>query len=223
MKRLAAWLAVALTAITVSGCGSRDPNQVGRDTLFTKDTRDSIMVLGVKSTEPDTVLGIKAGYWPLILVWGRVDPATRAVSQSNVFKISTAQTLLGMNNGGTGETTYHVLRIPPGTYALSQIHTVVTGYNILIGVHEKIGTSTHMTLADGAPFFSIRPGEVRYLGDLHVDASKAPAKLVKLMRNDQPAKAELARYPGIHVRPFFQAPAVLPPSGEAAVAMTVSQ
>jgi|GEM_PF-6122395 len=223
MNRRAAWLAIMLIAIVVSGCAARDPNKVAADTQFTKGARDSILVLGVKSTEPETVLGIKAGYVPLVLVWGRVDPATKAASQSNVFKINTTQTLLGIEGGGTGETTYHVLRIPPGTYALSQIHTIVAGYNIIIGHHTKIGTSTHMTLAGGAPFFSIKPGEVRYLGDLHVDASKAPAKLVRLARNDQPAKAELARYPGIQVRPFFQAPSVLPESGEPATAMPVSQ
>lgn len=223
MKRIATWLAVTLIAIVISGCGSRDPTRVDLSTQFTKGMGDSIVVLGVKSTEPETVLGIKAGYPPLVLVWGRVDQASRAVSQSDVFKINTTQSLLGMEGGGTGETTYHVLRIPPGTYALSQVHTIVTGYNIIIGHHRKIGTSTHMTLADGAPFFSVRPGEVRYLGDLHMDASKSPTKLVRLTRNDQPAKAELARYPGIQVRPFFQPPAVLPDTGEPAVAMTVSQ
>lgn len=199
-KILSTWCLLALTTMVVSACGGGFAQKADSHTRFDKAAPDAIVVIGLQSTDRYKLFGTEGAHPAITLHWGRIDPGYTTPARGQSFSIDTSDTFLGMVVNNRDHMSMHVVRVPAGTYALRSISTNMANY----------GNTTVFPLKEGAPFFSVKPGEVRYIGDLHVNAIAFPAKIVRITRSDLLAKAELYKSPGIHVRPFFQGPAYYP-------------
>lgn len=199
ISKLAAIAAMLLIAVVFSGCSSYT-RPVDETTQFSKDAPDAIVIIGLQSTTPQTVFGFEGAHPPITLQWGRVAKGFTTPTKGEAFTIDNITTLLGMHMGTESNMSIHVMRIPAGTYMLRYISTYSGGGTVFYNYH------TRLNLPEEAPFFTIKPGDVRYLGDFHVNAISRPAKIERVTRNDLLAKAELYKSPGIRVRPFFQEP-----------------
>ena len=82
---------------------------------------------------------------------------------------------------------YNVLKLTPGSYAL-------------VNVERSLGRDTNITQFRGkdAPKFSLKAGEVVYLGNITF-AAKDPYDIIGYGRDDEKARAVLKGYPGISV------------------------
>lgn len=213
IKKLAAATTFLLIAVVFGGCGSSYGEKADRHTQFAKSAPDAIVIIGLQSAKRyDSFLGIEGGHPPITLYWGRLEPGYETATRGQKFSVDTIKRLLGLHSSAAQDMTMHVMRIPAGTYMLTGIGTAF--------VNRFYTTVT--PLKSGSMYFTVRPGDVRYIGDLHIDAVSFPAKIVMLTRTDLLAKAELYKSPGIHVRPFFQEPTYYPKSDSSPVPFPVT-
>lgn len=204
---------VLLAALLLGACSTSNPYEPSPALPFTTQSPDAIVIMGVRSAvSHDSFLGMEA-YREVEITWTSV-PVRGSNVRQTTFTVGTKDIPWGLPGGGLpDEMRWRVLRIPPGTYTISKIQGSLSNANY----------RTHTTGALGVPFFAIKAGEVRYIGDLHFDVKSFPAKIARLTRDDAMAKKALAAYPGIQVAPHFRAPAYFPRGRLPAVVMSVSE
>lgn len=203
--------ATALLAMLLVGCAQS--RVASTETQFVEGSPDAIVVIGLKSVVPIITPGSRS-YPDFRMTWNLL-PGTQPgrSAPSRALIVESADRTGIFEDTPPGELALYVIRVPAGTYYLRQITTAVA--------------QSHYTLmpmgAPGAPFFTVKPGEVRYIGDLHCDVIARPARCTTLTRSDAVAHAVLGQYPGIRVKPHFRAPAYSPAADEPARVITVSE
>jgi hypothetical protein len=208
-KNVSGFLAVAVMAVLASACARQMPYDVDRDVTFTANAADAIVVIGMKSVAPtpglfeDTVR----------LTWGKLKQGDPQPDVPGFFSITNAKRFMGVGTGTSSDVKWHLVRVPPGSYGLYEV-------SAQSGNHTRI---TRFSNGISVPFFTVKPGEVRYIGDLHWDIKSYPAKFVMLTRNDGAAKQILAEHPGIIVKPHFRPPAIVAKAGEPAQFLVVAE
>ncbi|QDO98489.1 hypothetical protein FNB15_14910 [Ferrovibrio terrae] len=210
MFTLRSLAAAALLVLPLGGC--MDPTSMAStDTQFVGGSADSIVVIGMRSTMP--ILKPTERYYPDFRMWWNSlpEPGMRAGTPHKVI-IGTDEHNETFGDRHAGEISIHVVRVPPGTYYLH-------------GIKSEIAESFYRlqpVSGPGTPFFTVKAGEVRYIGDMHCDVISQPARCDKLTRSDRLAFTMLQQYPGIRVKPQFRAPAYLPGGEDPARVMAVS-
>jgi hypothetical protein len=204
--------AVLALALLLGACSTPNPHAPSELTAFTRNSAEGIVIVGVRSAVPyGTVLGIPV-YQRVKLTWAATQPDGTPVARATPVEVGTKVAPYGLPGGDAPQDMrWHVLRLPPGTYKITKIQ----------GITDRAGFTTNASPLEYTPFFTVKAGEVRYIGDLHCDVKSFPAKILKLTREDAMARKALAEYP-IHVPPYFRAPAYLPAGQTVAVMMKVS-
>lgn len=211
-KKVSSLPLVALTTMLVGACATTPSHYATGKTQFGANAPDAIVVIGVKSAAP-TQTWLGDYHRAFKMTWTRTARSIAQYPGAAEFVIDNAdRQLFIFRDSFQEDMTWHVVRVPAGTYMLREIYTNVGKDHFTTQQSENINT----------PFFSLNPGEVRYIGDLHCNVASFPAKCGKLTRNDEPAKAALAKLPGITVKPFFREPAYIPAAGQSARLMPVS-
>ncbi|WP_341899388.1 hypothetical protein [Ferrovibrio terrae] len=212
-KKISSLLLVLLVTLLAGACSTKSSSDAPKDIRFNADSPGAILVIGMKSATPiESWLGSQ--YRAFTMTWTRSKASVVQYPGPTGFVVDNAgRDMLIFKSSLQEEMTWHVLRVPAGTYMLRQIHTSMANH------HQ----TTQLSGTINAPFFALKPGEVRYIGDLHVNVADFPAKIIKLTRNDEPAKAALAKLPGITVKPFFRQPAYFAEAGQPARLMPVSE
>lgn len=203
--------ATGLLAMLLVGCAQSWV--ASPETQFVEGSPDAIVVIGLKSIVPIITPGSRS-YPDFQMAWDLLpaqQPSRPTVPRPLI--VDSADRTGIFEDKPPGELALYVIRVPAGTYYLRQITTAVaqSRYTLL-----PMG-------APGAPFFTVKPGEVRYIGDLHCDVIARPARCTTLTRSDALAHAVLGQYPGIRVKPHFRAPAYSPAADEPARVMAVSE
>lgn len=211
-RRIGIGALVLLTTLLTGACTSRRPYDIGPDAVFDAASPDAIVVMGVKSALPD-VGPLGSSHRVVSIIWGRLNNDAPPSDAPGAFLVTTTQRSLGVLTSAADDMTWHVVRVAPGTYGVYE----VAGHRGHDSQITRTGTGINM------PFFTVKPGEVRYIGDLHWDVKNFPARFVKLTRNDVEAKALLARYSGITVAPYFRPPAIIARAGKPAIFLTVAE
>lgn len=202
----------ALTAFLLLGaCSTPNPHAPSELTAFTRSSTEGIVIMGVRSAVPyDTLLGVPV-YQRVKLTWVATQPDGTPAPRAVPVEVGTRVVPWGMpGSDWPQDMRWHVLRLPPGTYKMTKMQ----------GLTDRAGFTTNAASMQNSPFFTVKAGEVRYIGDLHCDVKSFPAKILKLTRDDAMARKALAEYP-IHVPPYFRPPAYLPSGQTAAIMMKV--
>lgn len=182
------------------------------DTQFVAGSPDAIVLVGLRSTVP--VVTPHERYYPdFRMSWELLPHPGLRPDAPRLLVVDTAERAEMFDDRTPADISIHVVRVAAGTYYLRGIATEVAESRYML---QPAG-------APGAPFFAVKPGEVRYIGDLHCDVVSRPARCNRLTRSDSLAYGMLAEYPGIRVKPHFRAPAYSPAADEPARAMPVSE
>lgn len=202
-------VAVALMAILASACARQMPYDVDKNATFSADAPDAIVIIGIKSAVQTRHLFQST----VRLSWVKLKQGNPQPDVPGFFSVTNAEKFMGVGTGTASDVKWHLVRVPPGSYGLYEISA-------------KSGNDTRITRLPGGinmPFFTVKPGEVRYIGDLHWDIVSYPAKFIMLTRNDAAARQLLAEHPGITIKPHFRPPAIVAAAGEKAAFMVVSE
>jgi hypothetical protein len=224
MKHIGKAIIVLLLSVVLVSCTrAPPPGEVSRSTIFTKGSTDSIVILGTVSGIEEKGLS-KPVRRSFGLLWEQGEsPPGKAPTGPQFVTDNTGSSLLGeFSTTSTADGRWQLLRIPAGTYFLRLVTKKFISYT-------PYGPIRYDTVLKRYPghvgvlYFTVRPGEVRYLGDLHFDVRDEAADFLRLARSDDKALAKLAEYPGIQVRPYFRPPAIKPLATSEPVFLEVSQ
>lgn len=205
------FVAALLLATFTAGCTST--SVAPTDTQFVDGSPDAIVLIGLRSTMP--VVTSSGGNYPHFqMAWELLPaPGMRRAEPYFLQVDSAAHDNLFGDSKLASAISLHVVRVPAGTYYLRMVKTESA---------ESRYALQPAAAMPGAPFFSVKPGEVRYIGDFHCDVISRPARCNTLTRTDPLAFAALSHYPGIRVKPQFRAPAYLPGGDEPAKVIPVA-
>lgn len=212
-KNVSGLLAVTVMAVLASACARQMPYDVDSDAAFATDAADAIVILGIKSAVPNVGL-LGPSHEKFRLTWVKLKQGNPQPEIPGFFSVTNAERFMGVQAGGADDMKWHIVRVPPGTYGAYEISSHATNH---VRITRLAPNGINM------PFFTVKPGEVRYIGDLHWDVKSYPAKFVMLTRNDGAAKQILAEYPGIIVKPHFRPPAIVAKAGEPALFLAVAE
>lgn len=148
---------ICLVAVVLAACGNRS---LDKSVAFTTADPDGMIVLGIVRNIGDS--------GPVMM--GRFDPATGRFSGLSMLPGDT----LKANSDGMAvysKDRFVAYRLPPGEYGIGLIQSVTSG---------RSGTGTQirntwlldretMTVRDNTPVFTVKPGELIYIGDLIID------------------------------------------------------
>ncbi len=137
MSRIGRYASLLLMFV-VAACA---PNQgtFSRSTAFTAKSQNALVVIGVYS---NIQLSARFG-----LAWWRFDPATRSVSLGDNDGVKIVRDAF-WTGAEAVKPRYLVFSVPPGNYAMVQASAITT-----------------MNFSADVPSFSVKPGEVIYVGD----------------------------------------------------------
>lgn len=215
---------ITLLSLMLMACARQaPPGEVQRNTVFTRNATDSVVILGTTTGFEENGL-FKPVRRSFGLRWETGEaPAGKKPVGPHFVTDNTGPSLLGeFSTTSTADGRWQLVRIPSGTYFLRLVTQKLIS-------HTPYGPIRYDTVLKrytgqvGVLFFTVRPGEVRYIGDLHFDTREEVAHFVKLTRNDAKAFTTLAEYPGIQVRPYFRPPAIKPAETSDPVFVEVSQ
>jgi hypothetical protein len=210
MFTLRSLAASVLLTLSLGGCVA-PTSVISTDEQFVDGSSDAILLIGMRSAVPVIKPGER--YFPdFRMLWQSA--SSQGIRPHKVL-IDTEEQSETFGDRHAGEISIHVVRVPAGTYYLHGIKSEFAESFYPLQPPPMGGA--------GALFFAVKPGEVRYIGDLHCDVISRPARCTKLTRSDTLAFGTLAQYPGIRVRPVFRAPAYLPGGEDPARVMTVSE
>jgi len=210
MIALRSLAAAALLALSLGGC-TVPTSVISTDEQFVDGSSDAILLIGMRSSVP--VIKPSDRYFPDFIMWWQ--SASPQGGRPHKVIVATEEQSEAFGERHAGDISIHVVRVPPGTYYLH-------------GIKSEFAESFYPLQpppsgGPGAFFFAVKPGEVRYIGDMHCDVVSRPARCTKLTRSDTLAFGTLAQYPGIRVRPVFRAPAYLPGGDAPPRVMAVSE
>jgi hypothetical protein len=201
----------AMLALTLAGCGSRT-SVAPADTQFVAGSPDAIVLIGLRSTTPIVTKGSRS-YPDFRMIWELLPSPALKRDTPRLLMVDTAEKNELFGERSAADISMHVARVPAGTYYL---RAIVSGSSESRYLLQPMGSP-------GAPFFTVKPGEVRYIGDLHCDVLSRPARCDRLTRSDTLAYGALAEYPGIRIKPHFRPPAYNLATDEPAKAIAVSE
>ena len=93
---------------------------------------------------------------------------------------------------------YFPVEVPPGDYMLASIFGQEKGSTVFLGDQGSYILSVQGNLESGTvPWFSIKAGEILYVGDLILDVRRRPASVVEIRMSPEGARQMLAGYPNI--------------------------
>ncbi len=127
-----------LLLIVVTACAP-SRGAISRSTEFTTKSQNALVVVGVYS---NIQLSVRFG-----LAWWKFDPATRNVSLGDNDGVKVVRDAF-WTGAEAVKPRYLVFSVPPGSYALVQASAITT-----------------MNLSVDVPSFSVKSGEVVYVGD----------------------------------------------------------
>ncbi len=163
MKQRRFWQVALICVVAglLAACGNRS---MSKSTAFTAADPEGMIVVGVVRTPG------KSG--PIMM--GRFDPATGKVVGLSMLPGDT----LKVNSDGmmlNFSERFYAFRAPPGEYAIALFQSFGSGLGIgpIINNTWMIDRET-MMLRDDTPVFTIKPGELTYIGDLIVDYTQFP-------------------------------------------------
>lgn len=203
----------AALLLTVFAAGCTSTSVAPTDTQFVDGSPDAIVLVGMRSTMP-IITNSGSGYPHFQMAWELLPAPGARRSEPYFLRVDSSDhdEMFG-DSKPPSNISLHVVRVPAGTYYLRMVTT---------DAFESRYALQPAATMPGAPFFSVKPGEVRYIGDFHCDVISRPARCNTLTRNDPLAYAALSQYPGIRVRPQFRAPAYLPGGEEPAKVIPVA-
>lgn len=195
-------------ALLVTACATS--TTVQPDTRFTADSSDSIVVIGLSSARPGQPPSLLSDgtrdYRKVYIYWEKSDAPQQG------FATMTDRATYSSKDSPQ-HAVWDVHLIQPGTYTIRSIFT-----------HAGIqALTTKFTAQSDSLEFTIRPGELLYIGDLHVDVVNFPATLEKLTRNDAQARKALEAYPGVVAPLTFRPPVIRTSARPIARPIPVSQ
>jgi len=181
--------ALMLATIVLSACGA---GSLGKDATFSATEDKGMVVIGFL---PSYSPGGGAGQ----MVFGRYDPATLKVTGAvywgkGLERVDSDGILL--SNKFRNER-FRAYKLPPGEYALAHLAQEDSPGMLSLQITFMIDIETKK-VRDNTPVFTVKAGEVLYLGDFAVDYRNFPARLT--IRADLPRMAEFIKtMPGVTV------------------------
>lgn len=178
-----------LAGIILSGCGA---SSLDKDATFSAAEDTGMVVIGFL---PSYGKGDGAGQ----MVFGRYDPETLKVTGA-VYWGKGLERVDGdgilLSNKFRVER-FRAYKLPPGEYALA--HLAHESFNGMLSLHVAfmIDSETRK-VRDNTPVFSVKAGEIVYLGDFAVEYGSFPARLT--IRADQLRMVQFIKtMPGVTV------------------------
>lgn len=187
---------VLLAGIVLSGCGA---GSLGKDATFSATEDTGMVVIGFL---PSYGKGGSAGQ----MVFGRYDPDTLKVTGAvywgkGLERVDSDGILL--SNKFRSER-FRAYKLPPGEYALAHLAQEDAPGMLSLQVTFMIDIETKK-VRDNTPVFTVKAGEIVYLGDFAVDYASFPARLT--LRADQARMLEFMKtMPGVAANPVATRP-----------------
>lgn len=178
---------VCVAIVMLASCGNRS---LDKSTAFTAADPDGMIVLGIVRNIGDS--------GPVIM--GRFDPRTGRFSGLSMLPGDT----LKANSDGMAiysKERFVAYRLPPGEYGIGLIQSVSSGRS---GTGTEIRNSwlfdrDTMTVRQNTPVFTVKPGELTYIGDLIID----PPVGVKVGADQAAMQKFLADFGAVKTAPKF--------------------
>lgn len=203
-------LLVAALGLVLGGCARLHVPPMPADYRFSPEDEWGLVVMGLASAKrPAPEVNFMA------LFWQRYDVARQTIVPAPAKDVPLVfnRARAFKHDGTDYDTTivYGGTRVPPGDYVASQImvQSFVNGKNTqhltrTYGNQDKpvaanfLASDDELSVANrDVPRFTIRPGEIVYLGDFTIDPTVFPAKIVRITSNPEQARQELANRPNL--------------------------
>ena len=217
------WKPIIVCAVAMLMVGCQGLNGIPPDVWEAKHLtkKDAIVIHGVKA--------VGAEYKQMTTIWQRLVQRKNRDNPKDVFDISFYN--LATDNlfrNTIGKMNYVVTKLEAGEYVLGAVRVVKAfDPNKLFGrlgpfvnvagafydrPSGKSGLLEHVLLGhvsakmDYTLAFTVKPGEVIYIGDFFVDASTFPLKSIRIENNFQSAQALPNLHPSFRTKLMFRMP-----------------
>lgn len=217
LDRAVATIPSLLFSILISGCADSSlPKTTSFDPAAAAQANQAIVIVGLAvSREPTVHNFILGGEHSVLgaydLSWEGLDAAGRLTSDERHLMICSIERMNFGDFVSPCEPTkmdYRIISVPAGTYVMRSFSVKWKNGNSTINtVTSFVGTSTgsmgqtyvpgpgHALSRQGYKF-SVKPGQIAYIGNLTFDPQLTPAPLT-MGRDDRAAKEALKSYPGV--------------------------
>lgn len=201
-------LSIVVVMAGLAGCAKLHVEPMPANYQFTPKDEWGLVVMGLTAAKQPQV---EANFFSVY--WQRYDVAKQVVIPAPAKDVPLVFNMArGFRHDGTDidvSMRHGVQRVPPGDYLASQImlQKFVNGKNTqeltrTYGNQEKpvaanfLASEEQLSVAGkDVPRFTVKPGEIVYIGDYTVDVTVFPARILKIENNLARAREELAKRP----------------------------
>jgi hypothetical protein len=193
IKRIFAAVTVLVSLITLGSCHGR---MSSTDISFNPSDPSGLVVIGVYAVG---IASATSGYDRRVTI-AKYDPATRkVVGATDVFGGVVPNTeSIQVRDVDRGET-FRLYKAAPGDYAVVAVSTKKSGIDSQIQLTRLLNPST-WTVTDATYVFSVKAGEVVYIGDLQPNFNSFPASF-SMSFNESGATDYIKTLPNVKAGP----------------------
>lgn len=197
-------------ALLLGGCTKLNVEPMPTDYQFTPNDSWGLVVMGLAAAKQPPV---DSNF--VAVFWNRYDVAKQTVIPAPAKDVPLVFNLARgfKHDGSDSDTTirYGMQRVPPGDYVAAQImvQKFVNGKNTTLltrtyGNQQEpvaanfLASDDQLSVANrDVPRFTIKPGEIVYLGDFTIDVTVFPARIVKVEPHPAAAQEALDKRPNL--------------------------